>query len=458
MFAAACGARGPAATATATAALAPAPDPDTLIREGCYRCLEAGFAHPAASAGTRFQLAALLALRAKELGLPYTPWTERMDDLLPPGEEWRLYREIVEVVRVDPLSGDREGIFALTNAQRRPVDTVQQWIAALQSGSASSLFRTYLDLTLSCSTGQRQQAIDRAAPLADAPLIQYRIGTCGSQPDLLRLRGARPGFADADLPLGRNALDSPLPDQEEALQRYRAARAAFPDSPVISALIGEIHRDREEWSEALEAYDATLQLVPTHRDAMLGRTVALSNLARHDEAIATATRLIDMGNWLVGGAYFWRAWNRFNLGDVAAARADIDEARSRARSAPTFVLSGMVAWREQRLEFAESEFSEALAIDGGQCEASALLGGVRVPRQLLAEALAAFQHAQQCFDLAIALRRKLIGEIEAGPGTPAGKAGQVARHEREIAEAEKNRNDAMQNAAAIQKRLNPTSR
>jgi tetratricopeptide (TPR) repeat protein len=289
-------------------------------------------------------------------------------------------------------------------------------------------------------------------------LIQYRIGTCGSASHLEAVRAAVPDFADADLPLARNAIDARRPDQEEALLRYRAARAAFPASPLIVTLIGDLHREREEWTEALEAYDAALALVATHRDALLGRTVALSNLDRHDEAIGTASRIIELGNWLVGGAYFWRAWNQYNLGNIEAARADVEEARSRAASAPTYVLSGMVAWRQQRVEFAEKEFSEAITIDAGQCEASALLGAVRVTRQLLAEALAAFEHAQQCFDLSIALRRRLIAEIEAGPGTAAGKASAAARHERAIADAQKNRGDAIQNAAAIQKRLTPSSR
>jgi hypothetical protein len=83
---------------------------------------------------------------------------------------------------------------------------------------------------------------------------------------------------------------------------------------------------------------------------------------------------------------------------------------------------------------------------------------VRAARARWAEAVDSFQHAQQCFDLTIAVRRKLIEDINEGPGSPQGKAGQVARHERAMAEAEKNRDDAMQNVAAIQKRLNPSSR
>jgi hypothetical protein len=118
----------------------------------------------------------------------------------------------------------------------------------------------------------------------------------------------------------------------------------------------------------------------------------------------------------------------------------------------------MVAWRQRQLDAAEKDFQDALDIDRGQCEAAALQGGVRAARARWADATASFQHAQQCFDLTIAVRRKLIEDIESGPGTPAGKASQVARHARAIAEAGKNRDDAMQNAVAIQKRLNPSSR
>lgn len=456
----ACASRAPVGPAAAAPAPAAPVDVDELIRVGCYRCLETAFATVEGRApAAGFQVATLLVLRSKELGLPYTAWLTAAAKLAPPGAEWLLYLEIADVVRVDPLSGDREEILTLTASQRRAAETVEGWIEMLRRGEASPLFRAYLELTLACSAGQRQDAIDDAAArFPDVPLIEYRIGTCGSQAHLERVRERQPEYVDADLPLGRNALDTPQPDQEEALRRFRSARAAFPQSPLITAMMGDVHRAREEWEPALEAYDATLALVPTHRDALLGRTVALSNLGRPAEAIATATRLIDLGNWLIGGGYFWRAWNHFNNGDMEAARADVDQARTRSGSAPILVLSGMVAFRQRQLDLAEKEFSEALAVDAGQCEASALLGGVRAARQQWMQAVAAFEHAGQCFDLAIALRRKLIAEVIAGPGTPAGKAGQVARHERAIAEAEKHRGDATQNAAAIEKRLTGGSR
>ena len=62
---------------------------------------------------------------------------------------------------------------------------------------------------------------------------------------------------DADFALGRYALDDPInPDQDEALRRLQSASAAFPRSPAIGVTIGNVYRRWEEWSDALEAYDA----------------------------------------------------------------------------------------------------------------------------------------------------------------------------------------------------------
>src|SRR4029079_11251737 len=107
-----------------------------------------------------------------------------------------------------------------------------------------------------------------------------------------------------DLALGRYALDIPRqPDQDEALRRFTAARVAFPDSPAIVSSLGSLLQDREEWADALEAHEAALSIARTQRDSRLGRTVALSHLARYDDAIAAATRILELGSWFTGEAY-----------------------------------------------------------------------------------------------------------------------------------------------------------
>lgn len=445
-------------TPARVAADPPAPPPDVagLLAPGCYRCLEGVMDVARRSPEARFQVALLLAVRAKELGLPFDAWLAEATEVRPLDPEWQTYLDIAASVRIDPLSGDREAIMTLTQQQRRTTAVVREWRTTLIGGAAAPLFRAYLDVTLACSLSdeERTDAITAwEARLGPVPLLQYRIGTCRSASHLESLRAGYPEFADADLPLGRNALDSSQPDQEEALRRFAAAAEAFPASPVILASIGSVRQDREEWSDALVAYDAALALVPTHRDALLGRAVALSNLSRHDEAIAATNRLVELGTWYLGGAYFWRAWNEYHLNRLAEARADLDGAKARSASPATLALSGLVAWRQGDLALAARDLEDALRIDAGQCESAVYLGGVQLAREQWTEAAGSFQHAGQCFDLSIALRRKLIAEVAAGPGSETGKAGQIARHERAIAEALRNKDEARQGETAVRQRL-----
>jgi tetratricopeptide (TPR) repeat protein len=287
------------------------------------------------------------------------------------------------------------------------------------------------------------------------PLIEYRAGACGSSqaPHLQAVRDAVPEFADVDFLLGRYALDIPLqPDQEEALRRFTAARAAFPESPAIVGSLADLRRAREEWPEALEAYDATLMLVPTHRDALLGRTVTLSHLSRHDDAVAAATRIIDLGNWFTGEAYYWRAWNEYHLSQIDEARSDTDRAKGLMHNASVLVLSGMIEWHDRRFDESEAELQDALTLDAGQCEAAVLLGAVRAEQRQWASGVAAFELAQRCYDLSVTLHRETIARITAGPGTEEGKARQIARQERAMTEDAQHRDDAARNAANLQKR------
>jgi tetratricopeptide (TPR) repeat protein len=441
-------------------------DVSPLIVRGCYTCLKMAFdrASQAGAHAHATEAALLLAARSKELGLPFEPWLDRARERMPTGPDWTMYAEIVEALRIDPLGGNKDAILTELALRRTGRETVSGWREDLKVGPGSALFRAYLDLSLACGsqTAEQEGAVASARDaFPDAPLIAYRIGLCGmgSRTPLVAMRDADPELVDLDLPIARFALDpSQQPDQEEALRRFASLRTAFSDSPVLPASIGNVHQERAEWIEALGSYDATLALVPGHRDALLGRVVSLSNLGRHDEAISSATSLLELGNWFMGAGHFWRAWNNYHLGQIESARADVDRAKTLMVNAPTFVLSGMIDWRQKQLDASEAEFVEALKVDAGQCEAAALLGTVRTEKRLWAEAAAAFQQAVRCFDLTVTVRREVIARIAAGPGSEAGKARLIATQERVIAEAERNRDDAARNADETQRRVGSGSR
>jgi len=461
---AACAAKAPKAVAAPDTDPRLRADVNALIRRGCYNCLEEAYrratatGEQAGAAPQAFEAAVLLAARSKELGLPYEPWLGRARDAMPAGPDWPDYFAIVQALRIDPLSDDRDRILVDTLKYRATRETVAGWRADLTAGAGSPLLRAYLDLSLACQYIADDRAVTIATAIQqfhDAPLIEYRAGLCGPSqaPHLAAVREADPAFADVDVELGRYALDIPQqPDQDEALRRFMSARAAFPGSPAIVASLGALRRDREEWTDALEAYDAALALVPTHRDALLGRTVTLSHLARYDDAIAAASGILEVGSWFTGEAYYWRAWNEYHLARIGEARADTDKAKGLMHSAPVLVLSGMIEWHEHRFDDAEAELQDALTLDAGQCEAAFLLGAVRAERRQWSSGAAAFELAQRCYDLSVTLRRETIARINAGPGTEEGKARQIARQQRVMTEEAQHRDEAAQNAAQLQKR------
>jgi tetratricopeptide (TPR) repeat protein len=456
----ACAARVPPRTQAADPATPDRGRVDLLIQQGCYHCLEAAYRASQTPTPTpaAFESAILLAARSKELGLAYQPWLERARMAMPPGRDWSDYVAIVQALRVDPLSDDRDVILAGAVNARAGQQAVADWRARLQTGAGSPLLRTYLELSLVCQYIVDDRNVTIAAAVQrfhDVPLIDYRAGLCGpaQATHLTAVRDANPDFTDVDLALGRYALDIPQqPDQDEGLRRFTSARAAFPDSPAIVASLGALHEDREEWTDALAAYDATLALVPTHRDALLGRMVTLSHMGRYDDAIAEASRILDLGSWFTGEAYYWRAWNEYHLSRVEEARVDTDHAKGLMHNGAVLVLSGLIEWHDHRLDDAEAELQDALTLDAGQCEAAYLLGSVRAEQRLWSSGAAAFELAQRCYDLSVTLRREAIARIRAGPGSDDGKGRQIARQERAMAEEEQHRDEAAQNAARLQTR------
>jgi tetratricopeptide (TPR) repeat protein len=446
------------AAALAPPAAIPRPDIDDLISRGCYSCLERGLAAAVAANRTpaAFEAAVLLVLRSKELGLPFQSFLDRARALVP-GPAWNIYLDVAAAVPLDPFSADRDEVLEYAVQQRRPVPVLDQWRRDLAAGPASPLFNAYVDVSLACSVPQLNQR-DAATTAAKAafghvPLIQYRLGICG-HPDLLDvLVRSDSDFTDLGLERGRAALQRERPDYGTALAHWNGMRAEFSVSPTLMMSIGQAHQAREEWTEALAAFEATLSLVPTHRDALLGSTVSLSHLSRHDEAIGTATRLVELRNWFVADAHYWRAWNGYRLGRLAAARSDVDAARALDANASTLLLSGLIAWREGRLDSAEAEFGAALAQDFGYCEAALYLGGVRANARNWPLSLEAFEHAERCFDLSIVTRRKAVAELAATEASATAYARDIASHERAIAEAALRKSDATANIALLRVRV-----
>jgi tetratricopeptide (TPR) repeat protein len=462
---AACGSGGKKPPSLTVTPVVQTGDVERLIEQGCYRCLERAFSMARARGLSElaFEAAALLTLRTGELGITGQTWLQTARDAAAGDSVRAQYLEMVAVVPGDPLSGQRDDLLVETQSRRRAEGSLAVWRELLRSGGGSVVFRQYLALTLACqvdTSRERETEVERIlAAMPAVPLLQYRAGTCGARfrrdnVETLRLaRDAESELVDADYALGKYALADPeAPDEEEALRRFQSAASAFPTSVAIAVSLGNLYQRWEEWTSALMAFDTALAVMPAHPDALLGRTISLSQLQQHPEAIAAATQLIDGGRWYLGQAFYWRAWNHFNAGDNAAARSDADRTRSLMVNSTVFLLSGLIEWRAPRLPSAEKEFEQSVAMDFGQCFAALYLGGVRAEQAKVPEAIAALQQARQCFDLNIAVHRAAIEKLNAGPASAAAKRRGVAREERLIADAERRKEQATKTLDALQRR------
>jgi tetratricopeptide (TPR) repeat protein len=458
-----CAARAPASPSPSAPPFDAATD--ALIQRGCYVCFEQAY-EKAQSQGMRlraFEAATLLTIRSKELGLPSDLWLERARALAGADAALSPYLDMVDVIPPDRLSENRAALYDIRR-RNRARGLLETWRAQLRDGPGSDAFRGYLDVSLVCAFGTLKETPESFSgtvdPSTHTPLFQYALGACDAahRARLSALRASDPELVDADYPLGRYAFEDPVnPNAEESLARFESASRAFPRSPAITTRIGNLHRIWEDWAPALVAFDAALGVAPNHPEATIGRAISLSHLERSDEAIATATRLIDEGQWLLGEAFYWRAWNYLRLNDFQRARADADRARTLMSNAAVHVLSGVIEWRLGRLESAEKEFEGAIAIDLGECEAAFDLGVVRDQLGKLSEALAAFKQAGQCYDLSIAVRREAIDKIRNGTATETLKTRDSARHERVLADFTERRREVSRIVEAIEKAGRPAA-
>jgi tetratricopeptide (TPR) repeat protein len=428
-----------------------------LIERGCFACLQRALAEARVrnAHDLVFEAAVLLALRAKELGLPHQEWMDTAARAAEGDPQRTGLLGMAAAVPVDPLTGAREE--TLGRSVRVLAEPLKVWLDALPTAPGSQAFRSYVELALRCNgAGPVEKPEGTIASSVQAlPLIRYRLGVCGNAyaGELRSVRAADPEFVDVDYPLARYALQRvPYPDVDEAIRLLESAAAAFPASPAIATSLGDVYQGVEEWTAALRGYDKALGLVMDHPDALRGRTMSLSSLNEHLAAIDSATRLVN-GRWFRGDGYYWRAWNHFQLGNLDTARADADAMKGLMINSRAYLLSGLIDWRLRRLESAETEFEQSIVQDRGQCEAATFLGGVRNERGKSPEALAAFTIARQCWELVVTLRRRLVGQLQTSDAPEAYKTREIAKHERAIALAEKRRDEAAYGIELLQKYL-----
>ena len=431
VFVSACAARGPSPQLVAELGKA-----DALLRQGCYTCLKDAQAiytrlssvpKPVAAARQgAFDAALLIAIRERELGMFPRATFDRARELatalpapLPPAVAPAVLLGAAELVIGDTggLDPEQRAQFTPRARQLEPANPARR---ALDAVMATNLVADYLALTIDCEQPVLREAIDPAAILArrsGIPLMRFRLAICPKpgMPAPASIREADRRFTDTLLAEARVArVGSPAQGIEipQVVALLTFAHEAFPASFAITMMWADNNQSLAEFDLALSGFDAVVASAPTHRDALLGRLTSLSYLMRHEEAIAAATRLIDLGTWHIGDSYYWRAWNYYNLKSYEPAWQDVEKALTLISNSSVYMLAGLIEYARTNLPMALQRFDHSFELDRTNCDAVWMSGLVSVDQQAWGPASPKFSTAMTCFVTTAARARGDLDRLE----------------------------------------------
>ena len=437
---AACAPKGPSPQTVAELARA-----ESLLRNGCYDCLKEAQALYTKLKNLKGMedTSILIAVRERELGIP-------TDFVLPAGPVADAARLIVgETSGMDPIQRAE-----LTGRGRPPTQKDNPIRRALDPLFGTDLAATYVALAIDCESPALIQGVDMAGLTKQydgVPLMQFRLGRCGRPaiaPKLAALRANDPRWTDTLFWEARAELTGSQTtgiDFPAALRLFAEGRAALPHSLAVTMGWANTNLSSEEFEAALSGFDDVLAAFPAHRDAMIGRVTALSYLLRHPDAIAAATRIIELGTWHIGDAYYWRAWNRYHLKEMEPAWEDVERAIKGLSNSRVFMLAGLIAYARKDLPTAVDRFDRAFQVDPSACDAVWMSGLVNIDQEQLATAAPKFSRAMTCFiSSAAALRRdrERIERAIAARATPA-----TARETRRLDRLQRDADNAEERSA-----------
>jgi tetratricopeptide (TPR) repeat protein len=401
---------------------------EALQSQGCYSCLKESLAifdrlhqakvQPAGLAEKTFDTALLIAVREKDLGMPADESMARARQLVVPSRQALL--DAAELIIGDTSGLDPEMRAFVTGRSRPPVEPDNPQRRALDAFAGTDLAAKYVALSIDCQHQKLIESVDMkalAASYSGSPVMQFRLATCGrpAAPNVATLREQDPRWVDTLYWEARREMVASLGtaiDLSKVISLYGQGREAFPSSLMLAMAWSNSNLAAEEFEAALSGFDDVLKRYPTHRDALSGRMQSLSYLMRHEEGIAAATRLLDLGTWHIADANYWRAWNRYQIKDYDSAWADVENAVKGVSNTRVYMLAGLIAYARKTLSTAVDRFDTAFAADASACDAVWMSGLVSIDMNELDVAAPKFARSMTCFVSAAAGLRKEHARLE----------------------------------------------
>jgi tetratricopeptide (TPR) repeat protein len=240
-----------------------------------------------------------------------------------------------------------------------------------------------------------------------------------------------PGFSEVRYYLGEAAIMAGKLLTAEG--HYLAAREKIPESLSVLISLAKVAFQMEENETCLAYNEQALAILPTYRDALLGKGLALGYLGRNEEALAVLGRLLELGTHYLGEGRYWTAWNLNELGRLEEARKSIEAAKVfLVGVSDVAALSGIIAYRQGRSDDAERDLREALDLDPEASDAAYYLGRLYADRKAWLDSGIYFAGAAITYEDKEKGLEKKSSEIEGSEMSPDRKARLVAKKRAQI--------------------------
>ena len=432
---------------------------DALVRAGCFDCLADALKQyesirqvpvvvELATAGA-VRASALLALRERELGTTDSGYLERARELAATSATVRQdLAPLLDMIGVVPWRAgagpDQPLDFYRNRAER---------LEMLRSLAARDELSAYVWLAYACEGNSVRTdkndlvgPIDAMRQMSDMPLLLFRQAIClGVDAKAVEALFERePRFAE--LAFFRGLTASGAVNIEDADARYREAYAWRATWPAATLALANLAMTAEEFASALDFYDTTVTLAPSHPEALLGKLRALTYLSRHDDALGGADELLATRSY-PGDAYYWRAVNELQLERLDRAWDDIEAADKVMVNSDVPKLAGIIEMRRRLLDVARQKLELSRERNRADCETSYYLHLVLADQARWDHVVEMAVGTAGCLDGAEAYARQEIDRIAASSVPAARKARQIARREQQIASAVRMRATCWFNAA-----------
>jgi tetratricopeptide (TPR) repeat protein len=334
-----------------------------------------------------FKTALLLSLRVKELGVFDNTFLRRAEELAsahPHLEKFDSYLKITSCIPYS-IKGIAGGFLDVSPNLGEYYDWLKTNIkpldVELRAKAETTEFHAYMYLSFYAAffhyIGEEYNMRLYSDLFPDSAGIDYRVALNlnKDRQSLENVLEKDPRFVEVHFFLGESAYKEKKLLTAET--HFRKAYDTIPDSLSILIYLAGIHFALEEYDEGIGFYEDALRLAPEYREALLGKAICLGYMGKHEYAILVLKKLIEMGRYYMGEAYFWMAWNQNELEQIEEAEKNVKKTENYlVGDVGVLALQGIISYKLGKLTESEAYLKQALILQSNHCESIYYLGKI----------------------------------------------------------------------------------